>query len=121
LTPLCHYAPHELGAQEVSADPEYKPAVHMLLSAMATESSCRFETWPQSRVSHATRRSAPLQTPAGGPAAPDCSALALTVPSPTHSLQARELHRVGQAARRRRLRRVRDAQWEVRCPAFTPR
>ena len=62
LTPLCHYAPHELGAQEVSADPEYKPAVHMLLSAMATESSCRFETWPRSRV---------VPGPPGG--APRCS------------------------------------------------
>ena len=50
LTPTSNAAPHEIGAQEVSADPEYKPAVHMLLSAMATESSCRFETWPWSRV-----------------------------------------------------------------------
>ena len=50
LTPKSNAAPHEIGAQEVSADPEYKPAVHMLLSAMATESSCRFETWPRSRV-----------------------------------------------------------------------
>ena len=50
LTPTSNAAPHEIGAQEVSADPEYKPAVHMLLSAMATESSCRFETWPRSRV-----------------------------------------------------------------------
>jgi hypothetical protein len=43
-------APHEYGAQEVCACPQYKPAVHMLLSAMATESSCRFKTWPRSRV-----------------------------------------------------------------------
>ena len=50
LTPKSNAAPHEIGAQEVSADPEYKPAVHMLLSTMATESSCRFETWPRSRV-----------------------------------------------------------------------
>ena len=48
--PKSNAAPHEYGAQEVCAWPQYKPAVHMLLSVMATESSCRFETWPRSRV-----------------------------------------------------------------------
>ena len=70
LTPLCHYAPHELGAQEVSADPEYKPAVHMLLSAMATESSCRFETWPRSRVVPGPPAERPAAGTSRGPAAP---------------------------------------------------
>ena len=66
LTPKSNAAPHEMGAQEVSADPEYKPAVHMLLSAMATESSCRFETWPRSRV--VPER--PAADASRGPAAP---------------------------------------------------
>ena len=64
--PTSNAAPHEMGAQEVSADPEYKPAVHMLLSAMATESSCRFETWPRSRV--VPER--PAADASRGPAAP---------------------------------------------------
>jgi hypothetical protein len=80
-------APHEYGAQEVCACPQYKPAVHMLLSAMATESSCRFETWPRSRV--VTGRSDPLQTAAGAPKAHrDCGALPPT--RQAHSEQARE-------------------------------
>ena len=48
--PKPNAAPPENGAQEVCAWPQYKHAVHMLLSVMATESSCRFETWPRSRV-----------------------------------------------------------------------
>ena len=41
-TPNPKPTPHEFGAQEVCAWPQYKPAVHVLLSVMATESRCRF-------------------------------------------------------------------------------
>ena len=66
---LRHYSPStsqalcEYAAQEVEASCQYTPAVHMLLSVLATESSCRFETWP---------------VPPRGKAARDCAALAPT-------------------------------------------
>ena len=75
--------------KEVRAWPQYKPAVHMLLSVMATESSCRFETWPRSLV--ATRPPVHRATHSGhqlGPLRPLVTAVAW--PPPAHSLRAGE-------------------------------
>ena len=93
-------------------------------------STCCSLRWPLSRAAGSKRglglawfpghqAERPAAATSRGPAAPDCGALAPTLPTPTHSEQARELHRVGQTGRRRRLRRVRDGQWQVRCPAAT--
>ena len=88
-TPKPNTAPHEYGAQEVCAWPQYEPAVHMLLSVMATESRCLFETWPRSLV--ATRPPVHRATHSGhqlGPLRPLVTAVAW--PPPAHSLRAGE-------------------------------
>ena len=83
--PKSNAAPHECGAQEVCAWPQYKPSVNMLLSVMATEPRCRFETWHRSLM--ATRPPGgvtSLRSPARALKTPrDCSGLASTRPLTT--------------------------------------